>query len=53
MVWDEIENESEAVLLERGGQAGKTFLTAELGVEPVVIDNVIAMRASRPGFQEW
>ena len=41
------------MLLERGGQAGKAVLPAELGIEPVMIDDIIAMRASRPSFQEW
>ena len=53
VVRDEVENEAETMLLERGGQAGKAVLPAELGIEPVMIDDIIAMRASRPSFQEW
>ena len=37
---------------ERVGQARESFLAAEFGIEPVVIDDVVAMRAAGARLQE-
>ena len=39
--------------LERGTHPRKAFGTAEFGIELLMVDDVVAMRAARPRFQEW
>ena len=53
VVRHEIEDQPEAVRLERGAHPRKAFGTAEFGIELLVVDDVVAMRAARPRFQEW
>src|SRR5665213_51704 len=46
MVRHKIKNETKIVLLQRGAQAFKAGLAAKLGIEPGVIDDVIAVGAA-------
>jgi hypothetical protein len=52
VIGDEIENEAKPVLLQRCAQARKTFVTPELRIEPIVIDNVVSVGASGPGLEK-
>ncbi len=52
VVGHEIEDEAELVLLERRRQPREALFAAEFGIEPVVIDDVVAVRRARPRLQE-
>jgi hypothetical protein len=50
VIGDEVEDQVDLALLERVTQAAKGFVAAEFGIEPVMVDNVVAMRAARARF---
>ncbi len=52
MVGYEIEDQADIVFFEGGGQPRESLLAAELGVEPVMVDDVVAMCAARTRFEE-
>ncbi len=49
----EIQNETEIVGLESRTQPVEGVFTAKLRIERVVVNDVIAVRAAAPCFQEW
>ena len=53
MVGHDVEDEAHAMLLQRRDKRGEFRLAADLRVEPVVIDDVVAVRRSRPRFHQW
>ena len=52
VIGNEIKDQAKIVLLERVGEARESFIAAQVGIEPLVIDDVVAMRAAGPRFQE-
>src|SRR5215470_10721658 len=52
VIGNEIENKAEPVLLQCRAQARKTFVAPKLRIEPIVIDNVVSVRASGPGLEK-
>jgi len=52
MVGHEIEDQFEVISFQRGAQTGEAFLSAELGIDLVVIDDVVAVRAARPRLEK-
>jgi len=51
VVRHEIQHLPEPVLAQRIHHAPERRVVAKLGVQPVVIDDVVAMRAARPRLQ--
>ena len=52
VVGHEIEDQPEAGVLQRGAQPREAFLAAELRIERVVIDDVVAVRAAGARLEE-
>jgi len=52
MVGYEIEDQPEILLLQRSAEPLEAGLAAELGIEPGVVDDVVAMRAALARLHE-
>ena len=52
MVGHEIEYQAEVMSFQRIAQSYESSFVAKLGIEPVMIDNVIAMRGAPPRLQK-
>src|SRR6185312_13556042 len=52
VIGHKIEDKAEAILLERGTQPRERFFAAKFGIEPVMIDDVVAVRTSRTRLEE-
>src|SRR5579862_904795 len=51
VVGDDVENESHAVFVKSPDKAVEVFGTADLRIERIVIDDVVAMHATRTSFE--
>ena len=52
VVRHEVEDQADLVVLQRRGQPGEAFIATELGIQPLMIDNVVAMGAAGPRFEK-
>src|SRR4051794_13625046 len=52
MIRNEIEDQAEVVLPEHVAEAEESILSAEFGIELIMIDDVVTVGASGPGLEE-